>query len=737
MRHSTKYEVLDDENTEYSNYYEPTTFQQVQETQSRPQEQPSEYDQASGNRLQRFYVRALVGTLGPFAVCAYFIVIWRLYIVPADESKGPLTFGKQGATWIFYSWFVAGVLGLSLSLYGLAGVEASMLMEWSVGDATRLMLHADTTWSGPGGWLKTIKWAMSSRSGVRCRRSPAFLWYILAFPSMLVFVAWPFSGLTMEVTDGYHHSNTIANMTGFSYDTFNERGTAEAYDDAALKWSSAHEATIPGAGIVYTPEGFDRSKLAFLNQLPAVLPKDDGVPTIFLAAQANKPAEGNVWGLLLQYNCSVIHKAQDFQIINKAHEPTSSGSPWAAEKDQSFWFDKSDIDKPRLLKDRKSAVVMVNQTDGSWCPNLQAAAEVGFQLWTDTSALPMSMLQTPDSSDCYLVRNQNETRDYPGIHQEQILELALWQRLRPGYIKANFTLQPNYLIDYNITDYFGMHDVRDFQGLSEDDFSTRRPLPMTAIGVQCRASSSVGSADINGVKSSFSNFRRTDTPFQNIRNRCARRFTAATPYYMLSHWTMSDRWLPAMFKSAAAPPPFSGSSLTVKIFDLVRGRKSYDLRMQLSFLQAEQLRRAMLQAYASYAMSLMYSGEVAMQNGTFLNPNATEFVSGLVITPGVMPSLVPLALFCIWALISSALGVLYGFRRRWTETLDGHTMFRMGAELADHDRRELLRTSNILKEDCVALDDIPGLVGDTKPEIWLGRIGLVKKVKADKKKLYE
>lgn len=62
-------------------------------------------------------------------MCGYFVVIWRLYINPADKSQGPLTYGRRSATWIFYSWFVAGVIGLGLSLYGLAGVQASMLME--------------------------------------------------------------------------------------------------------------------------------------------------------------------------------------------------------------------------------------------------------------------------------------------------------------------------------------------------------------------------------------------------------------------------------------------------------------------------------------------------------------------------------------------------------------------------------------------------------------------------------
>lgn len=65
-------------------------------------------------------------------------------------------------------------------------------------------------------------------------------------------------------------------------------------------------------------------------------------------------------------------------------------------------------------------------------------------------------------------------------------------------------------------------------------------------------------------------------------------------------------------------------------------------------------------------------------------------------------------------------------------------MFRLGAELPNYNRRELLKISSIIKrEDCAALDDIPALVGDTKLEMWLGRIGLVKDVKARKSKFYE
>lgn len=53
-----------------------------------------------------------------------------------------------------------------------------------------------------------------------------------------------------------------------------------------MTWGGGQEARIPGAGIMYTPEDFDRSKALFLNQVPAVFPEGDGIPPIFLPTQA-------------------------------------------------------------------------------------------------------------------------------------------------------------------------------------------------------------------------------------------------------------------------------------------------------------------------------------------------------------------------------------------------------------------------------------------------------------------
>jgi hypothetical protein len=199
-------------------------------------------------------------------------------------------------------------------------------------------------------------------------------------------------------------------------------------------------------------------------------------------------------------------------------------------------------------------------------------------------------------------------------------------------------------------------------------------------------------------------------------------------------------WISELFKVSPTPPPYFASryrpGLGLKVADT-------DVLLKLGYLQAEQLRRGLLGAYAAYAMQLMYNGGQAYttQNGsrlTFVNPNATAFEPGPVIKPGIVPVAIPVTLFCMWALITSTLGIMYGFRRRWTETLDGCAMFQLGVESSELGRRAMLERSDILKkEDRVTREYLPALVRDTKPKMWLGRIELVKDVKADKKKLYE
>jgi hypothetical protein len=698
----------------------------------------SEYDQAGGHSLRRFYFRALVGVLGPLVVIGYFISVWRFYLVPADPNS-PVAFGPIGAKWIFYGWFVAGVIGLNLSLYGLEGVEAAMLMEptWSVGNGMKIMMHADKTWSGPGGWMKTAKWIWQSTRRAGQLKLPPKLWFILALPSILVFTAYPLSGLTMEMTQGYLHGKKTddgVTVTGFSYANFNERLSADITEGARTNWRYAQDARVPGHGAVYTAKGYDRSQHGYLQNVPSVLPGDDGLSGVFLSAQAANPIEGNSWGLLLQYNCSVIDDIKDFRVLSQRNASLSKFNPMGLTTYQTN-------------NGTKTILVRNQTTISSWVSNMDAVMEIGYEPWLNQTTTRRLLAEDPTSSfttntGCYYNKVENITGDYPGINQEQVFEVMLWQNL--ANISNTQKLEYDLSLDHNITGAHGAYDQLNFvldkvpESQKKNVSAKLHPNPLSAIGVQCKASGSVGTADINGVTSSYTNFVRTDTPINVQTARCANRFSAVIPDWLMSKYNEKE-WLSTLFSSVAAPPPFymSQSNDAADVTDVGTG-----YLVQLKYLQAQQLRQSMLRAYAAYA-TLMYNGGQGFttSDGSQIgiqNPNITEFVPATVLTRGVMPAEVPLALFGIWAIFGSLMGVFYGFRRRWSAILDGYAMFRLGADLPDSVKREFEKQSNTLEvEECRGLERVPGLVGDVKPEMWLGRIGLVRKSVAVKGKMYE
>jgi hypothetical protein len=611
----------------------------------------------------------------------------------------------------------------------------------------RLMMHADGTWSGPGGWMKIVKWMMQTRkAGKQRQKFPGRLWIALALPSILVFIAWPLSGLCLEMTDGYRHGIRAngANVTGFTYANFNERNADDAYAGASVTWKNALDARIPKQGIMYSPEGFDRSKHDYLEKIPSLFPKEDGISRMFLTAQAETPIEGNAWGLLLQYNCSIVDKISDLTIL-KDRKSARDSRIFRTRGGSSSYY----------VQGNSSYVMVRNATEGklsSWANNIYAVAETAYQMWPNKTIIDQLQTSVPnsiftDSQECYYSKRQNITGQYPGIDEERVFEILLWQQLfSPSY--TSNPPQYNFTVDHNITDLHGAYDYRDFSPVqpansSSNSSSKFPPLPMTAIGVQCKSSSSVGTADIDGVRSTYSNFLRTDTPINVQRSRCAERFGPETlsrlPMVAQNSLSPDSSWLMNFFTSTAAPPPFYAAYTNdPNGIDAGTG-----ITVQLRYLQASQLRQSMLHAYASYATQLMYNGGQGFtaQDGshvTLLNPNITSFIAGPVITVGTMPPIVPGVLFAIWAILGAALCIIYGFRKRWTAILDGHTLFRVGAGLNKAHRLAILKYASTAEiEDCDALNYVPGLVGDVDPTAPVGKIGLVEGSVADKGRLYQ
>lgn len=462
----------------------------------------AEFDQIGGKPLRRFYFRALVGVLGPIIVTGYYLAVWRCYLAPIDPNN-PVPFGPAGAKYILYSWFVIGVVGLSLSKYGLEGVEASMLMEpgWSPSNGMKLMMHGEKTWSGPGGWMRIINWSWQLSRGGGKLTLPSALWFFLAFPSIFIFIAYPISGSTIEITQGYLHGRNFTDgplVRGFSYSNFNERNVADVSDGARIIWQNGLDSHVLGYGALYTPQGYDRSSNAYLRKLPTVLPKDDGVTRVFLAAQAANPIEGNSWGLLMQYNCSIVDRLQDFRILNhrnsSLYRPNVGGSSSYRTKNGSI------------------SIEVKNQTDTKWTYNAYGVMELGYEVWPDPRRLSVADADAMfnKNTGCYFNQAENIAGDYPGIEQEQVFEAILWQSLlnKSSLSGSSVAHNYNFTLPHNITEMYGTYKLSNFLPIfrSSNQTNSTTPVsshPMSAIGVQCKASSNVGTADIDGVTSTY------------------------------------------------------------------------------------------------------------------------------------------------------------------------------------------------------------------------------------------
>jgi hypothetical protein len=201
--------------------------------------------------------------------------------------------------------------------------------------------------------------------------------------------------------------------------------------------------------------------------------------------------------------------------------------------------------------------------------NIDAVIETAYKSWPIPSTsvtenpynLPSDTTNNPATTYCYYNTNKNTTDKYLGIESKRVFGVLLWQGIQAdagwGQSKFNASLY-NLTIDHNITELYGEYTGRPtgFEDGS-DDFLECKGEGMTAIGVYCTSSSSVGTADIDGVRYTYSNVVRTDSPIPARKGDCARRFGAETLACTLN--LKSDGWPRWLFDSIGAPPPLDMS----------------------------------------------------------------------------------------------------------------------------------------------------------------------------------
>ena len=157
---------------------------------------------------------------------------------------------------------------------------------------------------------------------------------------------------------------------------------------------------------------------------------------------------------------------------------------------------------------------------------------------------------------------------------------------------------------------------------------------------------------------------------------------------------------------------------------------------QLQLINSTQFRTSLIRAHKAYALKM--SPPTSQNKNANWMGNLTSVPSALVISPGDVPPQLVLSFLVIWALCCSVLGIVYGARPRWSETLNCFSMFRFGAASRHLDTIGTFGGSTREFTECPALMDLPGLVGDSRPDRELGYIMLVDRWRgtASRKKKY-
>lgn len=623
--------------------------------------------------LRRYWVRPLVLIFIPPIVTAYYGVIW-VYLLQNSAYDEVVKYRTFSGSLIFYSWFMIGVFGLSWSKFGLVGIEASMLRSrfWGPSNLVTLLMHSNGTWSSPSGWINAI-----------VHREYHRLWCLLTFLSLLPFIALPLSGLVFEISDGYIRISDAPSVMGRNISTFNTRYDSIALDQtisntavkapAQSQWRIGSAPTIPGIGVVFSGESVDRSNHSVFKNLPNSLPLTESIPDLFLAPQADKPVSGKAWGLRFKYDCSIVRSASQFTLLVQKSASSISSDSWCN-------------DCLELRTPSGDAIALWNTTSDtdSTGLNTQAYFEVG------TSGPLGDRSARHDGDDKYDGNHPNFEADEGDT--SLVFEYAVWQ-LRvaglydDGRFPFNATVEPsieglgtpfvktdNGIYAVNKT-FFAIKgdkdkttDASDFMemqtfisGSSIGDLLYAAP----PIGVRCVASSDVGTAELDGSTSTFRDFQRSSPDFNQ-------HFLGS-----LRFGRTAQNILNGQFQQHFLSGDMPGSTPGLNEESVRRG----------SFIDPGSLLRSVSLAYALDASNLMYDITSGFSK-EWLERGLTSSREGKILSvasliPGAAVGYSVLALFCTWAALSAGLGLWYGFRMRPADRLDGYTMLRKGADMAD------------------------------------------------------
>ena len=642
--------------------------------------------------------------------------------------------------------FAISALGIGMCKYSLTGVEAGMLMDkwWAPENAMQLMAHSDRvclrvlpslnmankllqSWSGPAGWMS-----------IRIRPSPA--WIALSIVSVMPYIALPLSGFTLELTSGYSSISSTharANVIGQQKSNFLDQNLDDVFTRSFYRWRSPGPSVLYGRSAYYVPnDNTSALNRAWLQGYPNSWP-DDEQTTVFIAPQSNDIVCGNVWGLEVALNCTTVNSIEQFELLSQRNgdntAPRCPSIDFASSNEMPEYLglpDLCDFD-----------VYTLHQLDN------ETLVFLGFE----QTIFPVGEMEIAVryNKSAYGLSGDSDVFSDPS---PMVMEVALWQ----NPIKLDHEYQcpriENQLSNDLGTVVEGMN--KEFRLTNASSFLTRQTdqslKQLEAIGVHCKSSFRTGSATVTGTTGTYASFTHeaadspnsaTPVPAPTAIPRLFRSEVSAALNLMdMYHYQALQSTIDALdlnFTEGSNmdlnPAAYIASNVSwlsnlyksIDVFDRSSlycndsNPESGDWQ-QLQLMNSTQLLTSLVRAYKAYAIEMAKprADSSSLSALSVITPDDTINLYSVqptsLVAPGKVPSVVVLALLIIWSLASSLLGVVFGNRPRWSETLDGFSMFLFGN---DHPHFNFMEVEEEVPgsikhySKCEGLRRLPGMVG--------------------------
>ncbi|ETN46980.1 uncharacterized protein HMPREF1541_01170 [Cyphellophora europaea CBS 101466] len=638
--------------------------------------------------LRCFSWRSILGIVGPLALFCFYAFIC-FYFLNRKPENDILPASSIDADVPFYLYFIVSIFTLEWARTALSNFQAAALMRPSYGptNAMGLMWHADDNWANPLWWLRALRnlvYTRLSRPGVRgmgsnrnYRTTPGLLWVFLSFTSMLIFVAIPLSGLTLEFTPALKTGRRQATILGPTAKTVNMKARNSLPSIIEGSWKTGDLATPPDSSYFFAPDGSHNVSLTYLEDM-SILNPNEGFTT-FLGPAIKDLVSGTTFGLEASLRCQHVDEralrltdSHEWDLYNLTYTLDGSVSSTVGSGAEVERYGIVFLNETRSA-DLQSPYSLMIAADGTWYGN--------------------SPYVDPDNIDrqlySYAVDNGTSDGTPSGL-----LEMYLWQ----AGDKSNDTVWKTLQADPS--PLLAKATLPSQSQVDED-------MGLVGYAIQCHVRSRVGHARLDPMKRTYSDFKITNTTGNGGDND-------VYGLQMLSIMALSDwdgvnyrprqvslagfesRWV-SLHQGLGQP----ASEICISECDNPAD-ENYGTGVRYLALTPTDATRALYRLLGQSMIAIMSAGsQDPWKDDLFLLDSARW------LKPGPMPWKPVLAILALWTAITISLSIWTLTTKRWAPTMSGFELFRFGGQFAD----EINGFDSGRFEACDELRKIPGLVG--------------------------